>query len=153
MIRLLVIACMFMTGCDTTNNASIDLDELANSRWLLDRAETDTGNVSAPAASEPASAIEFGDFDADRGGYLFSGYNGCNAFSGLYELTQSNSLRFFNIAQTKRACNEEQARLEYAFSRGLEGATRFTVENDQLVIEAPSRNVNLVFVRSRDVSD
>jgi len=148
-IRILFLASLVFFGCDASNNASLDAGSLTNSRWLLDRAETDEGNVSASEAPQQA-AIEFGGRAGDAETNAVSGYNGCNIFSGQYEVTDENTLRFFDIVQTERACTQIEARLENAFTNVLEGASQFTQDNDQLVIERSSRNVRLIFVRTLD---
>ena len=146
---LFITVLLLIAGCDTTNNASVvNVDELSNSRWFLDRAETSEGNVAQSAEDPERAAIEFGSRSTNPIGYEVSGYNGCNLFSGIYQTTESGSLSFFSISQTYKACTENEGRLENAFMNGIEGAARFRRDGNDLVIEAPSRNVNLVFVRS-----
>ena len=79
-----------------------------------------------------------------------SGFNGCNAFSGLYTIGADGSIRFFQMIHTERACREKEGRLEFLFSQVFSGAERFRREGNRLVIEAPSSGIRLFFIRLPD---
>lgn len=130
-------------SCDSTFDASRLDNDLTNTTWLFLRAETDNGDVFEDATSSRRATIEFGDRAANSAAFQVNGYNGCNAFSGDYSVDADGELVFTNIAQTERACREEEARVENAFNRGILGARTFTIEGDVLVINAPNESVKL----------
>ena len=68
MTRIFCLALLLVAGCDATNSASITIDEIKNSRWLLDRVETETGEVSTDTETEKQAGIMFGSPVAEREG-------------------------------------------------------------------------------------
>ncbi len=138
---ILVLPLVF--SCDSTFDASRLEGELYNTTWVFQRADTNDGTVSSlPNAAQQAS-IKFGDRVQNAQGYEVTGYNGCNAFSGLYTLGSQNELIFSEIVQTERACMEDEARVEEVFNRAILGARSYSFDGEVLVIEAPGQSVTL----------
>ena len=147
LLRIAFIACLFAPlGCDAAQDSSLQLDDLVNTRWVLERAEAD-GNTITGSSTEEKATIEFAQASA-ASMHSVSGYNGCNLYSGSYEIRGTDELHFSDIVQTYRACDEDEGRLESIFVKVLEDVSFFSVDDDRLVIENTSRNVSLVFVRT-----
>ncbi len=118
-------------------SAAADLP--AGKRWTLVEVEGETVNVAEP----------FIEFDAANRRY--TGSDGCNRFSGRYELRGSNGLRFVPPARTKRACLDEPVRrLENRFNRLLLQVNRFEMLGDRLVLYASKRRLMVLAARSSD---
>ena len=141
LVRLTLLILIF-AGCDSTINASRLDNDLANTTWIFERAETDDGDVSGASVSSRTTDINFGGRDDNADTYSVSGYNGCNAFSGKYDVDGSEIV-FTQMLQTERACQEHEARIEEVFNRGILNARSFSIDGDQLVIDAPSQSVKL----------
>ncbi|WP_058865816.1 META domain-containing protein [Chloracidobacterium thermophilum] len=113
-------------------------DRLAGKRWTLVEAEGETVNVTEP----------FIEFDAANRRY--TGSDGCNRFSGRYEI-QGARLRFAPPTRTKRACLDEPVRrLETRFNRLLPQVNRFEMMGDRLVLYAGARRLMVLAARSSD---
>ncbi len=143
---ILLFALLLTVGCDSTFDASRLGNDLANSSWLFERAETDDGDINNAPELSRLAMIDFGDRAENSTSYEVSGYNGCNAFSGKYSV-DGNELQFSEIVQTERACMEAEARIEEVFNRGILGAKNFSFEGDVLVIDAPGQSVKLRLTR------
>lgn len=141
---LLLLILFVLTGCDAAVESSSIQNDLSNSLWLFDSADTPDGTVSR-VEEEPAS-IEFGS-RTDDGRFSVSGYNGCNTFSGFYA-TSAETITFSNISQTYRYCTEDTGRAEVVFNQVLSEAATFTINGDRLTIELASRGIRLHFIRS-----
>lgn len=143
---LILFAMPTIMSCDSSVQNSIVQNELSNSLWLFERADTPDGEVMRPAVADQRASIEFGRRVDDSNAFLVSGYNGCNVFSGQFE-TADHILQFMNLVQSLRACDETEGRLEGIFSQILIGDARYTLEGDALTIEDPSGNVRVHLVR------
>ncbi len=145
LIRLTLVV-FIIAGCDATVDASRLDNNLADTSWLFERAETGDGTVDHEPTNSRRAAIYFGDRLDNEDGYSVSGYNGCNSFSGKYSV-DGTEIVFSELLQTLRACQEQEARIESAFSRGIVGARSFTLEDNNLVIDAPGESVKLRLIR------
>ncbi len=113
-------------------------DQLAGKRWTLVEVEGETVNATEP----------FIEFDAANRRY--TGSDGCNRFSGRYEI-RGTGLRFAPPTRTKRACLDEPVRrLEARFNRLLPQVNRFEMLGDQLVLYAGRRRLMVLAARSAD---
>ncbi|QUV86230.1 META domain-containing protein [Chloracidobacterium aggregatum] len=113
-------------------------DRLAGKRWTLVEVEGETVNVAEPF-------IEF-----DPASRRYTGSDGCNRFSGRYEI-QGARLRFAPPTRTKRACLDEPVRrLESRFNRLLPQVNRFEMLGDRLVLYASKRRLMVLAARSSD---
>ncbi|MGQ9898470.1 MAG: META domain-containing protein [Acidobacteriota bacterium] len=102
---------------------------LAGKRWTLVELEGEQVNVAAP----------FIEFDAVSRRY--TGSDGCNRFSGRYEIN-GRQLRFAPATRTKRACLDEQIRrLETRFHRLLPQVSSFDLVGNQLVLYGGARRL------------
>lgn len=147
MLRIsLVLAAFLVIGCDSTFDASRLDNDLAGSQWLFERAETDNGDVDRNPDATRSASIEFGERVENSADYEVTGYNGCNAFSGRYSVNGAD-IQFIQMAQTERACREAEARIEEAFNRAILGARSFSIDGENLLIDAPAESVKLRFVR------
>ena len=144
----MLFACLLVVffGCDATFDASRLDNNLENTEWLFERAEATAGDVTHDDAVSRRASITFGERSPNSTTYDVNGYNGCNAFSGRYDV-DGEELQFIQIAQTERACMSVEARIEEVFNRGILGARSFSVVNDELVIDAPAESVKLRLVR------
>lgn len=142
---LLILVLIVLTGCDAAVESSSLQNDLSNSLWLFDSADTPDGTVARVEEGQQA-AIEFGS-RTDDGRFSVSGYNGCNTFSGFYA-TSAETITFSNISQTFRYCTEDTGRAEVAFNQVLSEAATFTIEDDRLTIAVASKGVRLHFIRS-----
>ncbi len=142
----LILAAFLVIGCDSTFDASRLDNDLAGSQWLFERAETDDGNVERNSDATRSASIEFGERVENSSDYEVTGYNGCNAFSGRYTVDGAD-IQFIQIAQTERACQPTEARIEEVFNRAISGARSFSVDGDNLLIDAPAESVKLRLVR------
>lgn len=135
-------------SCDSTFDASRLTDDLINTSWVFQRADTADDTVSnLPDAAQQAS-INFGDRVENASAFEVNGYNGCNFFSGKYSLGNQNELIFSEIVQTERACAADEARVEEVFNRAILGARSYAFEDGVLVIDAPGQSVKLRLVSS-----
>lgn len=142
---LLILVVLALIGCDAAVESSSLQDDLSNSLWLFDTADTPDGTVSRVTGEQQAS-IEFGSRTED-GRFSVSGYNGCNTFSGFYA-TNAETITFSNISQTYRLCTEDVGRAEVVFNQVLSEAATFTINGDRLTIELASKGIRLHFIRS-----
>lgn len=144
----MLFACLLVAflGCDATFDASRLDNNLENTEWLFERAEAAEGEVNHDTDADRRASITFGERSANSSTYEVNGYNGCNAFSGRYNV-DGDELQFIDIIQTERACMEVEARIENVFNRGILGARSFSIVNDELVIDAPTQSVKLRLVR------
>jgi heat shock protein HslJ len=114
-------------------------DLLSGKRWTLVEAEGETVSVTEPF-------IEF-----DAANQRYTGSDGCNRFSGRYELRGSNGLRFAPPTRTKRACLDEPVRrLEARFNRLLLQVNRFEMTGNRLVLYAGKRRLMVLAARPSD---
>ncbi len=110
----------------------------AGKRWTLVEVEGERVNVAEPF-------IEF-----DPASRRYTGSDGCNRFSGRYEI-QGTRLRFAPPTRTKRACLDEPVRqLENRFNRLLLQVNRFEMLGDRLVLYAGRRRLMVLAARSSD---
>ena len=110
-------------------------DLLAGKRWTLVEVEGETVSVTEP----------FIEFDAANRRY--TGSDGCNRFSGRYEI-RGNGLRFAPPTRTKRACLDEPVRrLETRFNRLLPQVNRFEITDSRLVLYAGTRRLMVLAAR------
>jgi len=76
-------------------------------------------------------------------GARVSGFSGCNRFTGLYELTDSQ-LRFKSVASTRMACMEGMDQ-EKRFLEALGEVVRFTINGDSLALYTGDERLLLRF--------
>ena len=125
----LILVLFVLAGCDAAVESSSLQNDLSNSLWMFETADTPDGTVSRVEEGQQAS-IEFGS-RTDDGRFTVSGYNGCNTFSGFYE-TAAETITFSNISQTYRLCTEDVGRAEVVFNQVLSEAVTFTINGDKL---------------------
>jgi len=118
------------TGSAVGNNR-----QLAGKRWTLVEIEGETVNVTEP----------FIEFDVINRRY--TGSDGCNRFSGRYDI-QGSRLQFAIPTKTKRACLDEPVRrLETRFNRLLPQVNRFEITGNRLVLYARARQLMVLAAR------
>lgn len=103
-------------GLSACGEQTVDLAQLAQSRWQL----------AQPELNSPRGPLWF-EVDADK--RLIYGFSGCNRFTG--SLGQDAEPRIGLLAQTRMACTEGMD-VEPQLIALLEGVGQWTLQNDQL---------------------
>jgi len=80
------------------------------------------------------------------------GNGGCNSFTGAYELSGINGIRFSKIASTMMACiNTSDMETEVQFFRALESVDNYYVDGDRLQLNrarmAPIAQFEIVYLK------
>lgn len=64
-----------------------------------------------------------------------SGSTGCNRLTGVYELSNSNNIKFLPLAVTKMACQDNNANeMETKFLAALQQATKWSATTNELLL-------------------
>ncbi len=111
---------------------------LPNSSWTLTAYTLGTNRVTVGV--KPPT-LEF-----DAVGRV-SGYSGCNRFTGGFNTSSAGALKFTPLASTRMMCMGEANTLETAFLKILQGATRYSSDENTLKIFSSAGT--LTFKRSR----
>lgn len=73
-----------------------------------------------------------------------SGTGGCNSIAATYEISDENSISFSQVISTKMACQD--AAYEMNFIQLLEGAARYSLSSDTLVLLSEQGDSLLQFI-------
>lgn len=69
-----------------------------------------------------------------------SGFSGCNRFFGTYKV-ENNSIKFGNIASTKKYCLKKENTIESKVLNAINSATSFELKDKMLILSAGSKVV------------
>jgi heat shock protein HslJ len=124
-----VFASIGLPGCqDSAGTGSAE--DIAPSFWQLVAIETDGGSVDLTTLVEPA-ILEFGDIkNGDRAS--FSGFSGCNQFSGEVILG-ANRLEILGLSATEIGCPPPIGNIERAYFEILTGSVRYETDIQDLI--------------------
>lgn len=139
-IPVLLIAYLFLAGCQTTNWCECPAREvvtLDDSKWIL--IAIDGGPLEAGALAGRVPFIEFG----VNGDGSMAGFGGCNRFSGSFQHSGS-LLEFGPIAATRMACPDMQ--IEDRFFRALDSVD--SVEQDDYTLTLRADGVEVLRFRA-----
>ena len=113
--------------------------QVNGNNWTLwkvtvDKKEVDMSmNVPAPLTLQ---------FDPAKNSY--SGFAGCNSFSGTYSATDNNVFDFGAAASTKKACPATM-QLENGIFKAFDKAVRYGIKGNQLVFTSEDGYTELVY--------
>jgi heat shock protein HslJ len=115
-------------------------DPLANTQWTL-------VSMGAPGAETAVTADRALTLEFQPGGQM-GGNGGCNSFGGSYQVA-GNTITFGEIVSTLMACADQAVTAqEQQYLAALQGAERFEVTGDTLVIFYSGGQEALTFTRS-----
>lgn len=155
----LFVVLMVFVACNGSKHADENITAMTDSTMTSDR----TANQGRPAEGENLTR---GQWDlTELGGLMVSdslnqkpfimftagvqnrvsGFSGCNRFSGSFELTGANGIRFSQMVSTKMACPSMD--VETKFLDAVQSATNWTLNIDDLSFSNGS-NVTARFRRA-----
>lgn len=131
--HLIILAPAFlMTNCTNTKPAASSVDNGRGSEALYQN-EWKLTEAQGQAVSELSKAnLLFTPGQVNK----VVGSTGCNRFTGSFELSNSNSIKFTPLAVTRMACLDENAgAIETKFLEALSKATAWNILNDELLLK------------------
>lgn len=120
----------------------IATDEFAENNWVLSAA---TVNNSAVSLSAPVPQALTLNFDKDTKSY--SGFGGCNNFSGKYTISGMDEFSFGATVSTKMAC-QDTMNLETEIFKGMSNITNFAIIDDMLTLTSEDEETKLVYKKA-----
>ena len=132
------LCAVIVSGCggeDSAPGASAGGAELAGTQWVLDASA-----LGVSGAGSVNSWISFA-----RGSV--NGNDGCNAFSGSYEVDGSK-LRFGSLAGTNKACSGPADEVSRAVTTGLARVRAYEIRADALQLKDAGGETVLTYVAS-----
>lgn len=103
------------------------------STWLLERIETPEDTLIAEGFDDDPKLYFSGETNADTlASKRLSGYTGCNALHGVYEVSAEAQIRLGNFATTRQYCDGEPGRLEAALLEYLPNVSTYALEQNRL---------------------
>ena len=114
-------------GGTTLVTYTAGLSGLPGTSWSASGVNNGNGGVESTAATELLTA-SFGSDGA------FSGFGGCNTFSGTYRTTGKAGLTITGLASTLKSCSPEVDALESQYSAALGKVASYAISGDDLTL-------------------
>jgi len=132
-----------LMSCGTTNNKSMtemktDAASIADSFWVLE-------TLNEEQITHPEDPREIG-FKLDSNNNRISGFGGCNNFMGSYTLSNTDQIKFSQIASTKMACFQSTFDERLLFE-ALEKVDNYIVSVNHLILKSGNKTI-LTFKKS-----
>lgn len=109
--------------------------------WTLWRVTVDKKNIDMDVNVSGPLTLQF-----DTSKKSYSGFAGCNNFSGTYQSSGELAFDFGSTVSTKKACDAME--LETAIFQAMDKAHRFFIKGDQLVFTSEDGYTELVYSKA-----
>ncbi|HMQ01527.1 MAG TPA: META domain-containing protein [Candidatus Doudnabacteria bacterium] len=117
-------------------------DEFANNNWVLSSATINNNAIGLITPVPQALTLNF-----TKNSKSYSGFAGCNNFSGQYSISGVNGFSFGVTTSTKVAC-QDTMNLENEIFTGMAQITKFELINDMLTLSNDSGNTKLIYQKA-----
>jgi heat shock protein HslJ len=145
-LMLFALFALIFAGCSSTRSTAqiksepVRDQKITGKQWKLIELSGKKITVNTGQISEPR-------FTLSAENSRINGHGGCNSFSGTYELSEGNRIRFSKMVSTMMACGNMET--EYGLLKVLEAADNYTINGDTLSLNkarmAPLAKFKAVF--------
>ncbi|MCB0035459.1 MAG: META domain-containing protein [Anaerolineales bacterium] len=113
------------------------IDEtLIDKRWQWVSATPAAGEPFTPESVDQQPYLQFttNPEPNNQGGYVVTGYSGCNGFGGSYFLSLQQQIVISNLAMTQQGCIETIQQAEQFLVNALQGITAYQLTEETLTL-------------------
>lgn len=139
-LLLSIVTLVFVSGCSTQSaTTEISPNETISNLYIHEwRLVSLSGKKAAKGESGHQLSLMF-----DNEFNKVSGYAGCNRFFGTFTIEQNN-IQVSSLGMTRKFC-AKKSELEASYTRALQQATQYVIEDNNLVLSDKQNKVIAVF--------
>ena len=125
------------------DSSYVSLNAAGNKNWLLDEIILNGADVSLDVTVPAALTLNF-----DQTGKNYSGFSGCNNYSGAYTGGTGDEFKFGATISTKMFCTESSD-LENEVFQAMEKIETYQFDyRDNLILESSDKKTKLEYVQA-----